>query len=321
MRIITLATAILFCFSSFFSTAQTKPFEGVIKMKVDLKSKTPDMGEQAMKTIFAVGPDVTVYTKENKQRHSNSQGDTYYFGDEKKVYLKLRKVDTLYVVDYSKASPKPASSGKTSEKKTIAGYNCETFAMKGEDGTRKFYYSSQLPISPDLYKGLEIGNYHIYAEATSSQWLGMEEESEIYKAYQEAISVTPKALDDSLFRLPALPQASYEIEKLLLTPTYDRNGGWANYIQKNVDANMAAKYVKIPRGETSGVQSVLVKFLVTENGMVENARVVNSKDVHPKLAQEAIRVVTESGRWTPASIYGIKIPFTMQQPVTFVAMK
>lgn len=321
MQITKVVTSVLFLFASLFSLGQTKPFEGVIKLKVDLKSKSPDMGEDAMKVIFGVSPDVTVYTKKNKQRHSSSAGDSYYLGDQKKLYMKFRNVDTLYVVDYSKSSPKPTSTGKTAEKKNIAGYECEVFSTKGEDGTRKFYYSAQLPIDPELFKGMEIGNYDIYAKATSSMWLALEEESDIYKVYQEAVSVTPKPVDDSVFKLPSLPQAPYEIEKILITPTYDRNGGWASYLQKNLDVDLAAKYVKIPRGETSGLQSVLVKFLVTDKGIVENARVVNTKDVHPKLAQEALRVVNESGRWTPASIYGIKIPYTMQQPVTFVISK
>ncbi|HSF45098.1 MAG TPA: energy transducer TonB [Chitinophagaceae bacterium] len=317
---IAITTLVSFLFS-FYSYSQTKPFEGVIKLKVDLKSKSPDMGEDAMKVIFGVSPDVTVYTKNNKQRHTSSAGDSYYMGDHKKLYMKFRNVDTLYVVDYSKASPKPTSAGKGSEKKNIAGYDCEVFSMKGADGTHKFYYSTQLPIDPELYKGMEMGNYDMYAKATSSMWLGLEEESDIYKVYQEAVSVTPKPVDDSVFKLPSLPQAPYEIERLLITPTYDRNGGWASYLQKNLDVDLAAKYVRIPRGETSGLQSVLVKFLVTDKGIVENARVVNSKDVHSKLAQEALRVVNESGRWTPASIYGIKIPYTMQQPVTFVISK
>jgi hypothetical protein len=318
---ITIATLVLFLFSSFYSYSQTKTFEGVIKLKVDLKSKSPDMGEDAMKVIFGVSPDVTVYTKNNKQKYTSAAGESYYLGDQKKLYMKFRNVDTLYVADYSKSSPKPTSSGKTSEKKNIAGYDCEVFSMKGADGTRKYYYTSQLPMDPGLYKDQEIGNFHIYGSATSSMWLALEEESDIYKNYQEAVSVTPKSIDDSEFKLPSLPQVPYEIERLLITPTYDRNGGWAAYLQKNLDVDLAAKYVKIPRGETSGVQSVLVKFLVTDKGIVENARVVNTKDVHPKLAQEALRVVNESGRWTPATIYGIKIPFTMQQPVTFVISK
>jgi hypothetical protein len=312
---------VLFLFSTFYSFGQTKTFEGIIKLKVDLKSKSPDMGDEAMKVVLGVSPDVTVYTKNDNQRYTGSAGDSYYLGDDKKLYIKFRKVDTLYVIDYSKSSPKPTSTGKTSEKKNIAGYDCEVFFMKGEDGMQKFYYSPQLPIAPGLYKDMELGNHRIYGEATSSMWLALEEESKIYKSYQEAISVTPQAIDDSVFKLPSLPQAPYEIERVLITPTYDRNGGWAEYLRKNLDADLAARIVKIPRGETSGLQSVLVKFQVTDKGIVENARVVNSKDVHPKLAQEALRVVNESGRWTPASIYGIKIPYTMQQPVTFVISK
>jgi hypothetical protein len=145
---ITCITLLLFLFSTFYSFGQTKTFEGIIKLKVDLKSKSPDMGEEAMKVIFGVSPDVTVYTKNNNQRYTSYTGDSYYLGDEKKLYMKFRKVDTLYVIDYSKASPKPSSAGKTSEKKNIAGYDCEVFTMKGEDGTHKYYYSPQLPIDP-----------------------------------------------------------------------------------------------------------------------------------------------------------------------------
>ena len=50
-----------------------------------------------------------------------------------------------------------------------------------------------------------------------------------------------------------------------------------------------SKYINIPKGEESASQTVYVKFLVNEYGRVSNAFVENEKEVHRKLAEEALR--------------------------------
>jgi TonB family protein len=62
---------------------------------------------------------------------------------------------------------------------------------------------------------------------------------------------------------------------------------------------------------------VQVKFSVGKDGGVSNIQVLNKNDVHPKLAEEAVRVIQESSRWIPAQFYGQKINGAVRQPVVF----
>jgi hypothetical protein len=50
---------------------------------------------------------------------------------------------------------------------------------------------------------------------------------------------------------------------------------------------------------------------------LSNIKVINPNEVHPKLAEEAIRVITESGRWTPAQVLNEKVVYHFVQPITF----
>jgi hypothetical protein len=48
---------------------------------------------------------------------------------------------------------------------------------------------------------------------------------------------------------------------------------------------------------------------------------VNKSEVHPKLAEEALRVISASPPWTPAAVLGEKIIFWYKQLITFEATK
>ncbi len=45
----------------------------------------------------------------------------------------------------------------------------------------------------------------------------------------------------------------------------------------------------------------MVRFMVNERGVVINAEVLNKKEVHSKLADEALRVIASSPPWAAAT--------------------
>ncbi|TMI78108.1 MAG: TonB family protein, partial [Bacteroidetes bacterium] len=96
-----------------------------------------------------------------------------------------------------------------------------------------------------------------------------------------------------------------------------RAGGWTKYLQMNLNGQLASKYLRIPKGEQSVSQQVMVKFLINEYGKVSNVEVLNKKEVHPKLAEEAVRVLNESPPWKPATFLGERTIFWLQMPITF----
>jgi len=111
------------------------------------------------------------------------------------------------------------------------------------------------------------------------------------------------------------------MEDLIIPPEFTRTGGWQKYLQANLNGQLASKYIKIPKGEETGSQQIMVRFLVNEYGRVSSAEVLNKKEVNAKLAEEALRVVNESPTWKPATFLGEKIIFWFKLPITFQVSK
>jgi hypothetical protein len=111
------------------------------------------------------------------------------------------------------------------------------------------------------------------------------------------------------------------IEELMQPAVFKRAGGWIKYLNSNLDASVGAKYIKIQKGEKEASQTVMVRFMVNDRGVVMNAEVVNKKEVHSKLADEALRVVASSPPWIPATIYGEITVYWQTQPIVFQANK
>ncbi len=94
---------------------------------------------------------------------------------------------------------------------------------------------------------------------------------------------------------------------------------WIQYLQQNLNADLGAKYIKMSRGQKRAVQTAIVLFTIDTSGNVTNVSVENAKDIHPKLAAEAIRVMQASPKWKPAVQYGRKVIFRHKQNISFAA--
>lgn len=84
--------------------------------------------------------------------------------------------------------------------------------------------------------------------------------------------------------------------------------GWAQYLQSEM--NYPKKAVK---NEIQG--TVVVQFIVTENGAISNVEV--AKSVDPLLDAEAVRVVKKMPSWQPAFFAGRNVKSYKKQPITF----
>jgi protein TonB len=74
-----------------------------------------------------------------------------------------------------------------------------------------------------------------------------------------------------------------------------------NYPQKAINANIAGK--------------VIVKFTIDKEGIVKEP--VIEKSIHPLLDEEALRVVSLIGKWTPSLEDGEKISIVYRVPINF----
>jgi hypothetical protein len=73
---------------------------------------------------------------------------------------------------------------------------------------------------------------------------------------------------------------------------------WGQYLKDHIRSGFG-NYIKIPEGEVSAKQTVIVEYTIDSLGNTANIKVLNENEVHPKLAEEAIRVIKNSPRWVP----------------------
>ena len=84
--------------------------------------------------------------------------------------------------------------------------------------------------------------------------------------------------------------------------------GWRKYLEGNL------KYPKKAwRKNTQGV--VRVQFVIDRQGVVKEVKSMN--DPGDGLAEEAVRVIQESGKWIPAEQKGRKVIYRHIQAITF----
>jgi len=314
MKIILLLPSI---FISSFIFSQSKDFEGVITYKVDVTAKGGETTDKVMMTILATSDKMTDYIKNGNYHQSSGVCETYYITKDQKIYLKFRSLDTLYYLNYDSDTASVLSISRTAVKKNIAEYECNNIIIKTSKTTRNYFYAPALPVTPGSNTDNKLDADEVFVKETKSIWLSCFEDGETYTLSHTATKVESKLIDDKFFELPQLPQKKFDLATVLQEPVFSRSGGWNKYLQSAVNPDIASKYLKLPKGEDLATQSPIVAFKVSETGQVLDARVMNPKEVHPKIAEEAVRIVMESRGWKPATIYGEKISYWQKQAITF----
>lgn len=302
-------------------SAQQNDFEGVLFYKTELKSKKPGVNEKDFRAMLSLAENSAAYIKQGNYKHSSNLRETYYISKNQKVYYKFKNIDTLYYLDYGSDTSTVLNVIKSDEQKQVAGLTCKTITIQTASSSSKYYYSPELHMNPEFDKNNKIGRHDVYTRETESLWLSLLQEAESYSYTQTCVRIEPKSIDDLVFDLPSLPVKEFSAVQLFKAPEFTRAGGWGKYLQTNLNALLGAKYIKIPKGEDEATQTVQVNFLVSERGEILHVKVTNKDKVHPKLAEEAIRVVSESRGWKAATVYGEKINFYFNQPVTFSVSK
>jgi hypothetical protein len=302
------------------SLSAQKDFEGIIVYRNTVSSNVDGFSDNTWKRLLAL-PDIdTVSIKKGNFKQSSPLKDVYYLSEKGKLFFRFKGIDTLYYLDYSEDTTAVLSVTRTTEKKKIAGYDCNSLTVKTSTGTKRYYYPPSIYMNPAYNQNNKIDQYYAFAKETSSLFLECEQQLEAFTIKNWCLKVQEKPIDNTIFELPGLPQKKFELSSFIVKPEFAGKDGWLKYLQSNINPEVAAKYVKISRKEDMGSQQAMVSFIVSESGTAFNVIVVNKKEVHPKVAEEAVRVVSGS-RWRPATAFGEKIAYRMTQPITFQVSK
>jgi protein TonB len=85
---------------------------------------------------------------------------------------------------------------------------------------------------------------------------------------------------------------------------------WQNFVTSNLDINVPVK-----NGAPAGTYTVTVRFIVGMDSVVVNVGCKN--DPGYEMCQEAIRLITKSGKWKPGTQDGRIVNGFKFQPIVF----
>ena len=88
--------------------------------------------------------------------------------------------------------------------------------------------------------------------------------------------------------------------------------GWKKYLERNLNANVAAN-----DGVPVGSYTVKVQFVVDKDGQVSNVQAIEVPAACPDCGPEAIKVIQKGPKWEPAIQNGRKVIYQAIQFITF----
>lgn len=298
-----------------------KSFEGTVVYKIGIKSKEEGTTERDLKKIMVLGDSMRVSIKNGNYRQHSGNSEIYYIAKKERIYVKFRGIDTLYYREYDSDTSTVTDILKTGESRNITGYACKAISIVTPATTRKYYYSPDIYMDPTPDLNDRVGRYDVFAKETSSLCLEEQDETKSYLLTTTCTRLQQEVINDSIFQLPSLPEKKFTIEAISISAEYKGSSGWIRYLQTHMNADLGVKYIKLHRGESMATQTVMVGFIIDESGKITNVKVLNKDEVHPKLAEEAVRVISESPSWRPATILGERVKFWFKQPLTFAVTK
>ncbi|HLL43171.1 MAG TPA: hypothetical protein VK369_08545 [Segetibacter sp.] len=88
--------------------------------------------------------------------------------------------------------------------------------------------------------------------------------------------------------------------------------GWRKYLERNLDANVAAN-----DGAPTGNYTVKVQFIVDKTGAISNVKAIEVPKTCPSCGPEAVKVIAKGPKWEPAVQNGRNVIYQAIQFVTF----
>jgi hypothetical protein len=299
--------------------AQPPYFQGILHYHVSVKSKVDNLSDKDAHKVLTIGDELTVTVKDGNYKMSTEYADTYIIKDDRKEYIRFRKLDTVFYLDFGSDTSHVTAIQKNNAAIDFGGHPCKSITIETGKVSRQYYYSTEWRTDPEDDKGNRLAQANIYAiETGGGLRLWSRTEYPYATETDSCIRVDPREVEDHIFRLPDLPIAELFSSPRIFFPRFP--GGdtaWVRYVNGALNPTLSAKYVKIPKGEKEAWQTVILEFEVAEDGMVSNIVVVNDKEINPRLAEEAIRVMRQSPKWLPATFYGERVKWTCQEAVEF----
>ncbi len=290
------------------ANSQKKTFNGEIKIAIKVTSKCPGISDEEWKESMLFN-DTVVHLHSGFNYKETFNEYTYYsLSDSNKDFTVFKNIDSLYQGWYSSNQQKEnITIDRIPIDSLVHGYKCYKYIISSEYSKTEFTL-----LDSTLYNnGKKVYLTYYY-------------ESPFLSIVSDAISIEEKLIDSQAFVIPSYPLSplkNSEIShRIYSIPEFEGgNEGWQNYIQNNARTRLGTKYIKIPEGQTTGMQSVKIIFALDSNGNVVKSVPIMAANMHPKLVKEALRLINNSPTWKNALYHNKGIPFTFSQKITFAS--
>jgi len=206
------------------------------------------------------------------------------------------------------------------ELKVIHEFLADEYAASGKD---KRHYAEMLVMQAILPKQIFIANQFFYNQIKRRITMILQNTTTRYSYIRKAMALpvllfmfcacSVKNKDEA--RLPLTNSktnaTNYEatFTKVEIEASYPGGSSvWMNYLNKNF------KYPQ--QAQDQGIQgSTVVQFIVEKDGSLSDIHSISGQDI---LAKEAVRIITQSGKWIPAQQEGRLVRSYKKQPITFM---
>ncbi|HLT87344.1 MAG TPA: energy transducer TonB [Sphingobacterium sp.] len=95
--------------------------------------------------------------------------------------------------------------------------------------------------------------------------------------------------------------------------------GWNRFVRENLDIRDLISSIDSTTYVDYGLkQTAIMEFTVCEDGIVCDIEIVNKHKISPEFAEEALRVMKKSPKWTPALKNGKPVRTRFKQSIVAV---
>ncbi len=301
------------------SYTQVKLFSGEVHYNNSIKSKIKDVDELGWKRYLTVSDAEIFYINPDFSIIKNDYFTQYINIKEKTSLTNFKEIDTLYT-NFTSLNQTDSSIIKANSKlecdeflafytkKVTAldtmylGYKCNKIVYEGFD-----YTTTRIVLDSNIYSN---GSYVILFEKDSNCF---------YSREAIAVNIISKNFEKIFFEPKKLPISKYNATSVFQQAEYKSGQSkWIKYLQKNLKSELGSKYLVTPKGKDYVKATVVVQFVIDNFGNVVYAEARNAAFVHPKLAEEAIRVIKNARGWKNAVFNGHPMPSVFKQNISFV---
>jgi hypothetical protein len=138
-------------------------FQGSCVYRVSVRSKVEDLSDQDIHKVLTVGDLLTVTMKGGNYKLSTEYADTYIIKDDRKEYIKFRKIDTVFFLDFDSDTDRVTGIVRNNAVVEMGGFSCKGVTIETSKVSRQYYYSTKVRTNPDDDKHDMLAQAAVYA--------------------------------------------------------------------------------------------------------------------------------------------------------------